>query len=736
MIFLLIIYACNHSALKKSGICFSERTLLPLDKPFHQGFFKNIGWRKIGLLLSLLISGSLLCALYFPLPVSRMPVVSEVYDCHHQLLTTFFIENRRPVKLNEVPPFLRQAFLAVEDHRFYQHHGINPGRILKAAWRDLTERRLVEGASTITQQLARNAYLNQKRTLTRKIKELFYTVKLELHLSKDSIFELYLNQIYFGHGAYGLKVAAETYFNKNLPELNQAEMALLAGLSKGPAYFSPYINIQAARKRTLEVLQRMVRCGYITPAELEIYRRQNLRLSGLRTPKKPAPYFLDRLQDEVAKIFPKDPGVIFKAGLRIESTLDPKLQHEAEQAMDRGLPKLFKDASGLPQPQGALIAVNPENGEILALVGGTDILKSQFNRATQAKRQPGSAFKPVLYATALESGYTLASQFDRTPVTYTLGTHTYRPLDKNDERTSGFMSLRDALASSSNVISVKLLNLVGIEPVVKAAQNLGINSHLPKLLSLALGTGELTPLELTTAYIPFANGGLKYLPTTIRRITDQNGQVLYQAPRHPTPVIKPGVAYLVTQALTGVLKNGGTAANIGNSLGRPAAGKTGTSEENLNAWFLGFTPELLCCVYVGCDHNERSLPGAANRIAAPIWAGFMANALAGQPPRDFQIPKEITNIEICKETGALATTFCPKETEFFLTGTEPTAYCTKHRFIDLEICGHSGMLPGPYCRFLEVRRFNLGEQPKQICNICKKRASFFQWLRRIFDPSE
>lgn len=715
---------------------FWERTLWLLKNALGRTWLTNINWRKLLIFLSLFISGGLLCGLYLPLPSPKMPVASEVYDSRHQLLTTFFIENRRPVNLNEVPPFLRQAFLAVEDHRFYQHHGINPGRIIKAAWRDLTHRSLIEGASTITQQLARNAYLNQKRTLTRKIKELFYTVKLELHRTKDQIFELYLNQIYFGHGAYGLKVAAETYFNKNLSGLNQAEMALLAGLSKGPGFYSPYINPQAARKRASQVLQRMVRCGYITPAEFELYRRQPFHLPGLRTKKKPAPYFLNHLQDEIARIFPKDPGIIFKAGLRIESTLDTKLQTIAEQSMAERLPRLLKDNAGLPQPQGALIAINPESGEILALVGGTDIQKSQFNRATQAKRQPGSAFKPVLYATALNQGYTLASQFDRAPVAYTLGTHTYRPLDKNDENASGPMSLRDALASSSNVISVKLLNEIGIEPVIQSAHLLGISSPLPKLLSLALGTGELTPLELTTAYIPFANGGLKYIPATIRRITDQNGQVLYQEQRRPTQVINPGVAYLVTQALTGVFKEGGTAANIGNILGRPAAGKTGTSEANLNAWFVGFTPDLLCCVYVGCDHNERSLPGAANRIAAPIWADFMARALADQPPRDFTVPKEVTSIEICKDTGALATTFCPKHTEYFLTGTEPSAYCTKHRFIDLKICSRSKMLPGPYCRHLEVHRYTLGEQPSQICDVCKKRASFFQWLRRIFQQNE
>ena len=293
------------------------------------------------------------------------------------------------------------------------------------------------------------------------------------------------------------------------------------------------------------------------------------------------------------------------------------------------------------------------------------------------------------------------------------------------------MSLREALACSSNVISVKLLNRIGPELVIKLAQTLGITSHLPKLLSLALGTGELTPLELTTAYIPFANGGLKYLPTTIRRITDQDGHVLYESAHQSTEIINPGVAYLITQALTGVLKDGGTAANIGNILGRPVAGKTGTTDENHDAWFVGYTPDLLCCVYVGCDHNECSLPGAANRIAAPIWAGFMSHALRDQPPRDFEIPREVTSVTICRETGALATAFCPKATEYFLVGTEPTEYCTKHRFIDLEICTRSGMLAGPYCRHRQIRRFKLGEQPTEICNVCH-RNSLLEWLRRIF----
>lgn len=697
-----------------------------------KGFFQKINTGYCYLVLSLVILGGFLLALYLPISSPRMPLASEVYDRHQNLVTTFFLENRRPVALNEVPPFLLKAFLAVEDHRFYQHHGINPGRILKAFWRNLICHQLIEGASTITQQLAKNAYLNQERTILRKIKELYYTLKLELHLSKNEILELYLNQIYFGHGAYGVKVAVDTYYNKDLSQMNEAEMALLAGLPKGPAYYSPYNHLADARKRINEVLQRMLDCNFISKKEYDLFSSQPLHLPGLKTKKSPAPYFVDLIQDEVAKIFPKEEGIIYKAGLKIDSTLDLGMQVLAEQTLERGLPKLLKDRHGLIQPQGALIAVDPSTGEIKALVGGTDFAKSQFNRATQAKRQPGSAFKPILYAVALSRGYTLASQLDRSPVTYALGTRTYRPTDNENENLSGMLSLRDALACSSNVISVKLLYQVGIGPVIDLAKKLGISSRLPGQLSLALGSGEVTPLELVTAYLPLANGGWKINPTTIRRILDRDGLVLYQASTEHLQVLNTGVSYLVTQALTGVFREGGTAFNISGVIDRPAAGKTGTTEGNRDAWFIGFTPDLLAGVYVGCDHNERPLPGASNRVAAPIWAVFMSKALAAVPNRDFVIPKEISELTICRESGDKATAFCPKKIEYFLSGTEPMEYCKIHRFINLEICKLSGMLPGPYCRHLEIRQFLLGKQPEEICNFCKKKLPIFDWLRRFF----
>ena len=708
----------------------------PFQKLFQCNSRPKLNWGYLSLLLTALTLGGLLLALYLPLPAPRMPLATEIYDCDQNLLTTFYTQNRRTVSLGEIPPFLLQAFLSVEDHRFYQHHGINPGRILKAAWYNLSHQRLDQGGSTITQQLAKNAYLDQKRTWSRKIKELFYTVKLELQLSKEQIPELYLNQIYFGHGAYGLKVAAETYFNKDLSQLNQTEMSLLAGLPKGPSLYSPYFNSQAAHSRIEEVLQRMVDCNYISASEFKRYNLQRLNLPGLQPKPRPAPYFLDLLQAEVERLFPKYPGLIYRGGLKIESTLDSTMQKIAESALKNGIPQLYTDRQGLRQPQGALITVDPTNGEIKALIGGTDIAKSQFNRAFQAKRQPGSAFKPILYATALSHGYTLASKIDRTPQTYYLGAQIYRPLDNQNELSSGMLSLRDALAASSNVVSVKLLNQVGVQPLLAEAKKLGIVSALPPQLSLALGSGEVTPLELTTAYIPLANGGLKFKPTTIHRIFDRGGRIIYQAPSEPERVLNPGIAYLVTQALTGVFQAGGTAANWGGQLDRPAAGKTGTTEDNRDAWFIGYTPDLLTCVFIGSDHNEHPLPGSANQVAVPIWVDFTTQALAEKPALDFIIPNNVCKVSICSETGAKATVFCPKQEEFFLTGTEPTAYCPIHRFVNLEVCRRTELLPGPYCKHREIRQFAMGKQPTTICGSCRKKVYLFDWLKQLLHHSQ
>jgi 1A family penicillin-binding protein len=681
-----------------------------------------------------LLAGVGIVALYLPLPANRMPVASEIYDTRHQLAATFFSQNRRPVRLTEIPPFLQQAFLAVEDHRFYSHHGLNPGRICKAALFNLARRRIAQGASTITQQLAKNAYLTQERSFTRKLKELFYTLKLEIHCSKRTILERYLNQIYFGHGAYGVKVAAATYFQKDLAQLNQAEMALLAGLPRGPAFYSPYTHPRAARRRLDATLRRMQKCGFITPEQYRKYRRQPLTLPGVKTQSNTAPYFVDLLQKELARLFPGDPELLYNAGLRIESTLDPGLQKAAQSAMRQQLPRLYRDSRGLPQPQGALIAIDPSSGEIRALIGGTDFGKSQFNRATNAKRQPGSAFKPILYAAALSHGYTLASRFDLTPKTYLTGAQTYRPTDHGDSDASGKLSLRDALACSSNVVAVKLLERLGFDPLLSLTAKLGFRSKFIPLLSLALGSQETTPLELAAAYLPIANGGARHRPVTIRRVLDRQGRVLYQHTPNGARVLQPGVAFLVTQALTGVFKPGGTAANINHLVNRPAAGKTGTTKNNRDAWFVGYTPDLLAAVFVGCDTNGRNLPGAANRIAAPIWADFMQAALREQPPQKFPVPPDICKVAICQTSGALATAACPQQDEYFIIGTEPKNYCNQHRYIQLKVCRRSGLLPGPYCVDLEQKLFPLAEAPTTVCDQCKQqsRSPLIEFFRRWF----
>ncbi len=706
----------------------SRNRSLPKKNPF----FTNLQNALIFLALAGIVV--ILIFLFSPLPKAKMPVASEVFDCNQQLVDTFYNQNRRAVTLEEIPPFLIKAFLAVEDHRFYQHYGLNPGRIIKAAWHDLRHNSLHQGGSTITQQLAKNAYLSHERTFMRKIKEAFLAIKLELHFSKNKILELYLNQIYFGHGAYGVKVAAQTYFGKSIAKLNQAELALMAGLPKGPAYYSPYLHPEAARKRIKSVLYRMQICNYISAAEYEAYSQQKLSLPGLKNKTKTAPYFMDFLQNEIAQIFPDSPGIIFTEGLKIESTLDLTMQQAAEKALQKGLPKLFRNQKGIPQPQGALIAINPTNGEIKALVGGSDYTKTQFNRAYQAKRQPGSSFKPIVYATALKNNYTLATQLDQTPQTYFIGSKAYRPLDNNKEDTTGNLSLRRALASSSNVISVKLLNEIGIPPVIQLAGTLGISSRLPKQLSLALGSGEVTPLELLTAYLPLANKGIAHQPFTIKKITARDGSILYAAKPKKSPVLDPGIAFLVTQALTDVLRPGGTAANIRYLLKRPAAGKTGTTEKNRDAWFVGYTPDLATCVYVGCDNN-RSLPGSASRIAAPIWARFMRKALAKTPAHNFHKPTNVVKTNICQDTGLRATTLCPRRGEYFILGTEPKNFCEKHRYVRMLVCEKSGLLPGPYCRRIKEDELSLTEQPTETCRLCRKRSPrrLFDWLKRLFE---
>lgn len=665
-----------------------------------------------------------------PLPLPDPEAACLVYDRYGRELGRLQKEYRIPIPLQEIPAFLQQAVLAVEDHNFYQHQGFSPRGMLRAALHDLRQGRADQGGSTLTQQLAKNLFLSRERTFARKIKEAFFSLRLELHYSKDQIFQAYLNQVYFGHGAYGVSAAARTYFGRKPAELNRKELALLAGLPRGPALYSPYLNQAAAHKRIDLVLHRMVATGAISRAEAAAIRREPLRLqgSGPRSLRVFAPYFLDFVRKEAAARLDKAVETINWNELRLETTLDPRWQQAAEAALSGQLCQGAKDRQGVPQPQGALVALDPEDGGIRALVGGTDYQLSPFNRATDARRQPGSAFKPFLYLAALEHGYTLASQISCAPLTIKSGGRVYSPTDRGRPTgPQGFLRLREALAKSSNVAAVRLQELLGRETLISMARRAGITAPLKPLPSLALGAQEVSPLELAGAYCIFANGGKAVKPYAIRRIRDRQGRVLWEHTPARTAVVPPELSYLLTAALKDALGPGGTAPQVGAAFNFPVAGKTGTSQGARDAWFVGYTPDLVAAVYIGDDEN-RPLPGGGGKVAAPVWQAFVQQIRATLPARDFPRPIGIVSATICRGTGLLATPSCPRFTEDFTVSTAPVSYCLDHRRVVLSVCAETGLLPNAFCRQTVEKEFKWTERPREVCAECRRPRSLWDWL--------
>lgn len=667
-------------------------------------------------LLFIAAAGSLLLFLCLPPGSPVQPLTSQVLSAEGEIISFLFEENRQPAVLSEIPLFLQQAILAVEDHRFYEHKGFSPVSFLRAVYHNLFIRQGLQGGSTITQQLAKTGYLYTERSITRKLKEIIFAFRLELHYSKEKILEMYLNQIYFGHGAYGIKTAAQTYFGCSLQELSRMEMALLAGLPKGPALYSPYLNADAARQRVLVVLERMEKAGYLTAEEKEAILNEPVRLPGpVRHPRR-ALYFLDYVLEETARVLRVEKERLSAMGLKIETTLSLPWQQAAEEALKNGLAPYQKEN----QPQGALVAVNPRTGEIKAMVGGTDYFTTPFNRALYAKRQPGSAFKPFVYLAALDAGYTLVSTIACHPLALEDPSGLYEPVDYG-ARPYHYrdLTLRQALAESCNVAAVSLHHKLGMTPVIAMARRLGISSPLPPHPSLALGTAEVTPLELLTAYLPLANGGQAVKPWAVKAVYDPLGKLLWQHRHQTRPVLDPRLAFLITSALQDTLKPGGTAAEAGQKLKYTAAGKTGTTQGNRDAWFAGYTPNLAAVVFIGHDQN-RPLPGGGGKLAAPVWVNFVNKALEGQADRGFFIPEGIVSHTVCRETGLLATPACPSGKEYFRAGYAPVLYCSQHRYLRFHVCAHSGLLPGPNCRRLEEKEFLWGEQPKEHCKECQQ----------------
>ncbi|MBU2701566.1 penicillin-binding protein 1A [Sporomusaceae bacterium BoRhaA] len=579
----------------------------------------------------------------------RPPASSQIFDAHGNLITTTrSIENRIPVPISKIPQNLQHAFIAAEDARFYQHIGVDPRGILRAVWANITNHGVSEGGSTITQQLAKNALLTQEQTLKRKIQEAVLALQIERQYSKSEILELYLNQIYFGQGAYGVQAAAQVYFGKNVEDLDLAECAMLAGIPKSPNYYSPTNNLKAAKERQNTVLEQLVKYEYIDNATAAKAHNEEIKIVSKKadTHEETAPYFVDYVIQQLIDKYGAD--AVYKDGLKIYTTLDLDMQKSAEKAMTK-LPTYHTDSNGIKQPQGALVAIDPQTGYIKAMVGGRG--NDQFNRAVLAERQPGSAFKPFVYLAAIESGLTPGTTIEDKPVTF----GSWSP--QNYDRTfSGKVSLRTALEQSLNVPTIKLANQIGVEKPIYYAQQMGITTLVTtgatndRNLSMAIGglTRGVKPLELASAYGVFANHGIHTEPIAITKIVDRNGKIIEENIPKEKVVVNEKSAYIITDMLRGVITRGtGTGANIG----RPAAGKTGTTDDSKDAWFVGYTPDLVAAVWMGTD-NDGTLSGVSGGgLPATIWRSFMTAALASYPSRDFVRPAGISDSQLSSDNS-------------------------------------------------------------------------------------
>ncbi len=713
-------------------------------------------------------------------------LVTRVYSDDGSLIGEFYIERRVIVPIEKIPDHLKKAFLAAEDAEFYQHEGISYVGIMRAFYKNLSAGRFVQGASTITQQVARGFFLTPERTITRKLKEMILARRIEKRLTKDEILSLYLNQIYLGNGAYGVQAAAQTYFDKNVKDLDLAEAALIAGLPKAPSRYSPYVNFLLSKKRQEFILQRMVEERFITMTQADYAKAEKIILKPYVTGALwVGPYFTEHVRRYIEEKYGDE--MLYKGGLNIFTTLNVDLQKAANEAVKKGLrdfdrrrgyrgplrnisdeeelqaflqklerrhgrhplkvgdvtegvitsidrkkKRIYVDLGGpngyinrwgyrwarlynpesapegtlIPNPldifhegdvikvrvrkplpstgplhlvldqdplvQASLLAIDQSTGYIKAMVGGSDFTKTQYNRAVQAKRQPGSAFKPIIYSAAFDKGFTPATIIMDTPIVFEDSANALQWRPRNyDERFGGPTTVRKALAKSRNVVTIKILKKIGIGYCIDYARKLGITTPLAHDLSLALGSSAVTLYDLTSVYSVFANLGKRAKPVFITKIIDKDGNVIEDNAPEVKEVISPQTAYLMTKMLEGVIENGtGWRAR---SLGRPAAGKTGTTNGLNDAWFLGYLPNITAGVWVGYD-NEKKLGRheTGSRAALPIWLSFMKAATKDKPVEDFPVPDGIEFARIDADTGLLATPYTEHAIfEVFKTGTAP-----------------------------------------------------------------
>jgi len=604
-------------------------------------------------------------------------LVSYVVAEGGEVIGEFFIEKREMVALETVPVVLRQAVIAAEDANFYHHEGLDFTGILRAMVKNLLAGEIVQGGSTITQQVVKSLLLTPERSWRRKIREAILAYRLENSLSKDEILFLYLNQIYFGQGAYGVQIASKVYFGHDVSEVDLAEAALLAGLPQAPSRYSPVRNPDLARQREQYVLEQMRKEGMIKRADLERALREPISVAPVRDVNlEVAPYFIDYVRETLLERYGKEKT--FCGGLRVYTTLRREEQQIAEEAVQFGVGayrKRHPDGGPGGEPdhlQGALVSMDLPEGAIRAMVGGVDYRESQFNRVVLAKRQPGSAIKPLIYAAAVDRGYTPATVVVDSPVVFDdpVLEQTWKPQNYS-RKFVGPTTLRDALAQSRNVVTIKILRDIGIPYAIEYMRRLGVESPLVPYLSLGLGTSEVTLLELVGAYSSFACQGMKPLPEFIRQVADAQGNLLEEHPPQGTEVISPQTAFIVTSLLQSVVTEG--TGRVVSSLGTPCAGKTGTTNDSRDAWFIGFTPDKICGVWMGFD-QPRNLGNkeTGGRVAAPVWLHFMQGAPRRSSGRSFPTPTGIVFAKIDTRTGLLASPHAEStRLECFREGTEP-----------------------------------------------------------------
>lgn len=644
------------------------------------------------IMLSMLVGGS---AAIFTAYLKSAPALEQVqfqqqfttylYDINGKLITELYRENRVPVKIEDLPTDLKNAVVAIEDAQFYDHHGINFLSFGRAIIVNIAERRFAQGGGTITMQVARNLFLTQDKLITRKLQEFLWAVQIERKYAKSEILETYLNEVHLGHGANGVQAGAQLYFGKSASELTLSEAALIAGIIRWPSRYSPFVNDDIAKERRNFVLNRMLEVGFITESQAIEAKKEPIVLAERHGRTFNAPYFVDHILQQITETY--GDARVFGGGLRVYTTLDLDMQKAAEKALLQGLPERGKDSNNLTQPQGALLALDPRNGHIRAMVGGRG--EDKFNRSVQSLRSPGSAIKVFAYTAAIDKGITAANVYIDEQTEFVLSNGESWTPQNYSGNFYGVMTVREALERSTNIVAAKIVNQLGFNTVLEYGKKMGITSFVEHgrendvaLSPLALGglTRGVSPLEMATAYGVLANQGIRVDPISILRVTDAHGSILEENTPKKTVVLSEQTSYIMTDMLRGVIERGtGRNANIG----RPAAGKTGTHQQYRDAWFVGYTPELVAAIWFGADIAEpmvyRGTPyGSWN--AATMWQNFMRESLVNTPISDFPKPNGlIEGIRIDTKTGLLVKQDCtlPQDEiriELFVRGTEPTEY--------------------------------------------------------------